>query len=152
MRRHNNMRTWTAKPNEVEKKWWVVDASGQTLGRLATEIAQTLRGKNKPEYTPHVDTGDFVVVLNSEKIAIKGRKASQKMYYKHTGYFGGLKETSYKDMLSKNPAFIIENAVKGMLPKNKLSEQIIKKLKVYAGSEHPHDAQNPQLMNLKESI
>ena len=146
------MRTWTAKPNEVERKWWVVDASGQTLGRLATQIAQTLRGKDKPQYTPHVDTGDFVVVLNSDKIAIKGRKASQKMYYRHTGYFGGLKETTYKDMLEKNPTFIIENAVKGMLPKNKLSEQIIKKLKVYAGSEHPHDAQNPQLMNVKESI
>ena len=146
------MRTWTAKPNEVERKWWVVDASGQTLGRLATQIAQTLRGKDKPQFTPHVDTGDFVVVLNSDKIAIKGRKASQKMYCRHTGYFGGLKETTYKDMLEKNPTFIVENAVKGMLPKNKLSEQIIKKLKVYAGSEHPHDAQNPQLMNVKESI
>lgn len=145
------MKTWNAKPNEVERKWWVVDATGQTLGRLATQIATTLRGKDKPQFTPHVDAGDFVVVLNSEKINIKGNKASDKMYYRHTGYFGGLKETTYKDMLEKDPAFIIQNAVKGMLPKNKLSNQIIKKLKVYRGTEHPHDAQNPQLMTLKES-
>jgi len=145
------MKTWNAKPNEVERKWWVVDADGQTLGRLATQIATTLRGKDKPQFTPHVDTGDFVVVLNSEKINIKGNKASDKMYYRHTGFFGGLKETTYKDMLEKDPGFIIENAVKGMLPKNKLSNQIIKKLKVYRGAEHPHSAQNPQLMTLKES-
>jgi len=145
------MKTWNAKPNEVERKWWVVDATGQTLGRLATQIAMTLRGKDKPQFTPHVDTGDFVVVLNSEKINIKGNKASDKMYYRHTGFFGGLKETTYKDMLEKNPDFVIQNAVKGMLPKNKLSNQIIKKLKIYRGTEHPHDAQNPQLMTLKES-
>lgn len=145
------MKTWNAKPNEVDRKWWVVDATDQTLGRLATQIATTLRGKDKPQYTPHVDTGDFVVVLNSEKINIKGNKASDKMYYRHTGFFGGLKETTYKDMLEKDPGFIIQNAVKGMLPKNKLSNQIIKKLKVYRGTEHPHDAQNPQLMTLKES-
>ena len=145
------MKTWNAKPNEVERKWWVVDATDQTLGRLATQIATTLRGKDKPQYTPHVDTGDFVVVLNSEKINIKGNKASDKMYYRHTGFFGGLKETTYKEMLDKDPGFIIQNAVQGMLPKNKLSNQIIKKLKVYRGTEHPHDAQNPQLMTLKES-
>ena len=145
------MKTWNAKPNEVERKWWVVDATGQTLGRLATQIATTLRGKDKPQFTPHVDTGDFVVVLNSDKINIKGNKAFDKMYYRHTGYFGGLKETTYKDMLEKDPDFIIQNAVKGMLPKNKLSNQIIKKLKIYRGTEHPHDAQNPQLMTLKES-
>ena len=144
------MKTWNAKPNEVERKWWVMDATDQTLGRLATQIATTLRGKDKPQYTPHVDTGDFVVVLNSEKISIKGNKSSNKMYYRHTGYFGGLKETTYKDMLEKDPNFIIQNAVKGMLPKNKLSNQIIKKLKIYRGTEHPHDAQNPQLMTLKE--
>jgi large subunit ribosomal protein L13 len=145
------MKTWNAKPQEVERKWWVVDATNQTLGRLATQIATTLRGKDKPQFTPHVDTGDFVVVLNSEKINIKGSKASDKMYYRHTGYFGGLKETTYKEMLEKDPGFIIQNAVKGMLPKNKLSNQIIKKLKVYKGSEHPHDTQKPQLMTLKES-
>ena len=145
------MKTWNAKPNEVERKWWVIDASGQTLGRLATQIATTLRGKDKPQFTPHVDTGDFVVVLNSEKINIKGNKASDKMYYRHTGYFGGLKETTYKDMLKKDPGFVIQNAVKGMLPKNKLSNQIIKKLKIYRDSEHPHNAQNPRLMTLKES-
>lgn len=145
------MKTWNAKPNEVERKWWVVDASGQTLGRLATQIATTLRGKDKPQFTPHVDAGDFVVVLNSEKINIKGNKANDKMYYRHTGYFGGLKETTYKEMLEKDPGFIIQNAVKGMLPKNKLSNQIIKKLKIYRGTEHPHDSQKPQLMTLKES-
>lgn len=145
------MKTWNAKPQEVERKWWVVDATDQTLGRLATQIAMTLRGKDKPQFTPHIDTGDFVVVLNSEKINIKGNKANSKMYYRHTGFFGGLKETTYKDMLDKDPGFIIQNAVKGMLPKNKLSNQIIKKLKIYKGSDHPHDSQQPQLMSLKES-
>ncbi|MGH1468814.1 MAG: 50S ribosomal protein L13 [Bdellovibrionales bacterium] len=145
------MKTWNAKPNEIERKWWIVDATGKTLGRLSTEIAQTLRGKNKPQYTPHVDTGDFVVVINSEKIKVNGKKAEQKTYFRHTGYFGGIKETSYKEMLEKNPDRIITKAVEGMLPKNILSSQIIKKLKVYAGSEHPHAAQKPELLTLKES-
>jgi large subunit ribosomal protein L13 len=145
------MKTWNAKPNEIERKWWIVDATGKTLGRLSTEIAQTLRGKNKPTFTPHVDTGDFVVVINSEKIKVKGNKADQKVYYRHTGYFGGIKETSYKEMLESHPERIITKAVEGMLPKNILSSQIIKKLKVYAGTEHPHAAQKPELLTLKES-
>lgn len=145
------MKTWIAKPNEVERKWWIVDAKGKTLGRMATEIANKLRGKDKPQFTPHVDTGDFVVVLNSKDIVLKGNKADQKMYYRHTGYFGGLKETSYKEMLEKNPETIIEKAVKGMLPQNKLANQIIKKLKVYPGTDHPHAAQKPELLTLKES-
>lgn len=145
------MKTWNAKPQEVEQKWWLVDATDKTLGRLATEIATKLRGKDKPQFTPHVDTGDFVVVLNSKNIKLKGNKASQKMYYKHSGYFGGLKETSFKEMLEKNPEDVITKAVEGMLPKNKLSTQVIKKLKVYPGSEHPHAAQKPELLTLKES-
>lgn len=145
------MKTWNAKPQEVEQKWWLVDATDKTLGRLATEIATKLRGKDKPQYTPHVDTGDFVVVLNSKDIKLKGKKASQKMYYRHTGYFGGLKETSFKEMLEKKPEDIITKAVAGMLPKNKLASQIIKKLKVYPGAEHPHAAQKPELLNIKES-
>lgn len=145
------MKTWNAKPQEVEQKWWIVDATDKTLGRLATEIAVKLRGKDKPQFTPHVDTGDFVVVLNSKDIKIKGNKSLSKKYYRHTGYFGGLKEVSYKEMLEKNPEKIITTAVEGMLPKNKLSAQVIKKLKVYPGSEHPHAAQKPELLNLKES-
>ncbi len=144
------MKTWTAKPNEIKRKWWVVDATGKTLGRLSTEIAQTLRGKNKPEFTPHVDVGDFVVVINSKKVKINGNKAEQKTYFRHTGYFGGIKETSYKEMLKNHPDRIIINAVKGMLPKNILSSQVIKKLKVYADSKHPHSAQKPELLTLKE--
>lgn len=145
------MKTWNAKPNEIERKWWIVDATDKTLGRLSTEIAQTLRGKNKPQFTPHVDTGDFVIVINSEKIRVRGNKADQKVYYRHTGYFGGLKETSYKEMLKKQPERILTKAVEGMLPKNILSSQIIKKLKVYSGTEHPHEAQKPELFTLKES-
>jgi large subunit ribosomal protein L13 len=145
------MKTWTAKPLELDRKWWIVDATDKTLGRLATEIADTLRGKNKPQFTPHVDTGDFVVVLNSKKIKVKGNKAEQKSYFRHTGYFGGIKETSYKEMLENTPERIITNAVEGMIPKNKLGAQIIKKLKVYPGSEHPHSAQKPELLTTKES-
>lgn len=144
------MRTWTAKPLEIDRKWWIVDATDKTLGRLATEIADTLRGKNKPQYTPHIDTGDFVVVLNAKKIRVKGNKAEQKSYFRHTGYFGGIKETSYKEMLENTPERIISNAVEGMLPKNKLASQIITKLKVYPGSEHPHNAQKPELLTTKE--
>lgn len=138
------MKTWNAKAADRQDKWWLVDAEGKTLGRMATEIAMVLRGKHKPTFTPNVDTGDFVVVINPEKVLVKGRKSEQKIYYRHTGFFGGLKETSFKQMLEKKPEEIIQNAVKGMLPRNKLSSQIIKKLKVYRGSEHPHDAQNPQ--------
>lgn len=143
------MKTWNAKAADRQDKWWLVDAEGKTLGRMASEIAMVLRGKHKPTFTPNVDTGDFVVVINPEKILVKGRKSEQKIYYRHTGHFGGLKETSFKEMLDKKPEDIIETAVKGMLPKNKLSSQIIKKLKVYRGSEHPHDAQNPQPLALK---
>ncbi len=138
------MKTWNAKAADRQDKWWLVDAEGKTLGRMATEIAMILRGKHKPTFTPNVDTGDFVVVINPEKVVVKGRKSEQKIYYRHTGFFGGLKETSFKEMLKNKPEEIVQNAVKGMLPRNKLSSQIIKKLKVYRGSEHPHDAQNPQ--------
>ncbi len=142
------MKTWTAKPEEIPQKWWVVDASGKTLGRLATEIASVLRGKNKPEYTPHVDTGDFVVVLNSEKIALKGKKMDQKKYYRHTGYFGSLKETTARELLAKKPEQLVTKAVTGMLPRNRLARQQIKKLKVYVGSEHPHEAQQPKPLEI----
>lgn len=145
------MKTWNAKASDRQEKWWVVDAEGKTLGRMASEIAKVLRGKNKPTFTPNVDTGDFVVVVNPEKVLIKGRKSEQKIYFRHTGFFGGLKETSFKQMLEKKPENIIQEAVKGMLPKNKLSSQIIKKLKVYRGSTHPHEAQNPEILALKNS-
>lgn len=143
------MKTWIAKAADRQEKWWVVDAEGKTLGRMATEIAMVLRGKHRPTFTPNVDTGDFVVVVNPEKIVLKGKKAEQKIYYRHTGFFGGIKETSFKEMLAKKPEEIVETAVKGMLPKNKLSSQIIKKLKVYRGPNHPHDAQNPQTLEVK---
>jgi large subunit ribosomal protein L13 len=133
-----------ARPLEVERKWYVVDAEGQTLGRLATEIATVLRGKNKPQYTPHVDTGDFVVVVNAEKVVVTGRKAEQKVYRRHSGYPGGLKETSYEQMMERRPTEILRRAVKGMMPKNRLARQQLRKLKIYAGPEHPHAAQNPQ--------
>jgi large subunit ribosomal protein L13 len=138
------MKSYMARPLEVERKWYVVDAEGQTLGRLATEIATILRGKNKPQYTPHVDTGDFVVVVNAEKVAVTGRKAEQKVYRRHSGYPGGLKETSYEQMMERRPTEILRRAVKGMMPKNRLARQQLRKLKIYAGPEHPHAAQNPQ--------
>jgi large subunit ribosomal protein L13 len=143
------MKTWNAKAADRQDKWWIVDAEGKTLGRMATEIAMVLRGKHKPTFTPNVDTGDFVVVINPEKVLVKGRKSEQKIYYRHTGFFGGLKETSFKEMLAKKPEDIVQTAVKGMLPKNKLTSQIIKKLKIYRGSAHPHEAQNPQPLALK---
>jgi len=133
-----------ARPLEVERKWYVVDAEGKTLGRLATEIARILRGKNKPQYTPHVDVGDFVVVVNAEKVVVTGRKAEQKVYRRHSGYPGGMKETSYEQMLERRPTEILRKAVYGMMPKTRLARQQFKKLKVYAGPEHPHAAQNPQ--------
>ena len=138
------MKSYMARPLEVERKWYVVDAEGQTLGRLATEIARILRGKNKPQYTPHVDTGDFVVVVNAEKVVVTGRKAEQKVYYRHTGYPGGLRETSYEVMLGRKPTEILRKAVRGMMPKTRLGRQQLRKLKIYAGPEHPHEAQNPQ--------
>jgi large subunit ribosomal protein L13 len=137
-----------AKPEEIERQWYVVDATGQTLGRLATRIAEILRGKHKAIYTPHVDTGDYVIVINAEKIHLTGKKWEQKKYYRHSGYPGGLKETTYDKLLQKKPEFIIEKAVKGMIPHNKLGRQMIKKLKVYAGPEHPHQAQQPKELEL----
>ena len=137
-------KTWTAKPGEITRRWYVVDAEGQTLGRLATRIADTLRGKNKPEYTPHVDTGDFVVVVNAEKIHVTGSKLDQKMYHRHSGYPGGLRSRTLREQLERRPTEVIRKAVKGMLPRNKLASAQINKLKVYAGPEHPHAAQNPE--------
>ena len=137
------MKTFSLKNTEVERSWVIFDASDKVLGRFATKIADKLRGKDKPTYTPHVDGGDFVVVINAEKLKVTGNKAEQKKYYKHSLYPGGLKEKSYQEVLENNPERIIENAVKGMLPKNKLGKSMIKKLKVYSGSEHPHESQNP---------
>ena len=138
------MKTWNAKTHEVERRWYVVDAEGQTLGRLATRIADTLRGKRKPEYTPHVDTGDFVVVVNAEKIGVTGKKREDKIYYRHSGYPGGLRSRSLREELNRRPTEVLRKAVKGMLPRNRLARQQINKLKIYAGPEHPHVAQNPQ--------
>ena len=144
------MKTYTAKPGEIARDWYVVDAEGQTLGRLATQIADTLRGKRKPVYTPHVDTGDFVVVVNAEKIVVTGNKLDQKRYYRHSGYPGGLKSRSLRDQLERRPTEVLRVAVRGMLPKNKLARQQITKLKIYAGPEHPHESQNPQPLNLEQ--
>jgi large subunit ribosomal protein L13 len=138
------MKTWNAKNDEIERRWYVVDAEGQTLGRLATRIADTLRGKRKPEYTPHVDTGDFVVVVNAEKIFVTGKKREEKIYYRHSGYPGGLRERTLGEELERRPTEVLRKAVKGMLPRNRLARQQINKLKIYAGPEHPHVAQNPQ--------
>ncbi len=137
------MRTYSAKPGEVERHWYVVDASEHTLGRLAVTIADVLRGKHKPQFTPHVDTGDFVIVLNASKIRLTGRKLDQKHYYHYTGYAGGLKSVDARTVRQDDPERMLQQAVKGMLPKNRLSRQLIKKLKVYGGEDHPHAAQNP---------
>jgi large subunit ribosomal protein L13 len=137
------MRTVSAKKEEVTRQWYVVDAEGQTLGRLSTEIANRLRGKHKASFTPHVDTGDYVVVINAEKVKVTGRKAQDKMYYHHTGFPGGIKSISFEKLVDKAPERIIEVAVKGMMPKNKLSRAMLAKLKIYAGSKHPHEAQQP---------
>jgi large subunit ribosomal protein L13 len=138
------MKSYMARPQQVERKWYVVDAEGRTLGRLATEIARLLRGKTKPQYTPHVDTGDFVVVVNADRVNVTGRKAEQKLYRRHTGYPGGLKEVSYETMMDRKPAEILRKAVYGMMPKTRLARQQFKKLKIYAGPEHPHEAQTPE--------
>ncbi len=138
------MKTYTAKPGEIQREWFLVDAEGQTLGRLATRIADTLRGKGKPAYTPHVDTGDFVVVVNAEKIAVTGSKLDTKIYYRHTGYPGGIKQRTLREQLDRRPTEVIRKAVKGMLPKNKLASRQLTKLKIYAGPDHPHAAQEPK--------
>ncbi|MGI6421570.1 MAG: 50S ribosomal protein L13 [Syntrophomonadaceae bacterium] len=138
-----------AKPAEVERKWYVIDASGQTLGRLSSEVASILRGKHKADYTPHVDTGDYVIVINAQEIKLTGDKLNQKMFRYHTGYPGGLKEMDYRTLLQKKPEKAIEAAVKGMLPHNRLGNKMYKKLKVYRGSEHPHQAQKPEIRQLR---
>lgn len=140
------MKTYMANPDKLEKKWYVVDASGMVLGRLASEVASVLRGKNKPEFTPNVDTGDYVVVINAEKIKVTGRKLDQKIYYRHSDYVGSLKETTLREMLAKHPERVIEFAVKGMLPKGPLGREMMTKLHVYAGAEHPHAAQKPEVL------
>ena len=140
------MKTWNAKPAEVERRWYLVDAEGETLGRLATRIADLLRGKGKPTYTPHVDTGDFVVVVNAEKIAVTGKKLEQKRYYRHSGYPGGLRSRTLASQLERRPTEVIRSAVKGMLPRNKLGRAQIGKLKIYAGPDHPHQAQQPEAL------
>jgi len=142
------MKSFSAKPHEVRREWLVVDATGKNLGRLASEIARRLRGKHKPEFTPHVDTGDYIVVINAEKIAVTGRKMTDKMYHHHTGYIGNLKSISLEQQLQKHPERVIGSAVKGMLPKNPLGRAMFRKLKVYAGSQHPHEAQQPRALEL----
>lgn len=143
------MKTYVAKPAEVERKWYVIDASNQTLGRLSSEVAAILRGKHKPIYTPHVDTGDFVIIINAEKIQLTGDKLNQKMYRTYSGYPGGLKEMDYRTLLQKKPEKAIETAVKGMLPHNRLGDKMFKKLKVYRGGAHPHQAQKPEVRELR---
>ena len=138
------MKSYIAKPAEVERKWNVIDAEDKTLGKIASEVASILRGKKKPIYTPHVDTGDYVIVINAEKVRVPGKKEEQKIYKSHSGYPGGLKETTLRELRAKKPEEIIRHAVKGMMPKGKLGRQMFKKLKVYAGPEHPHTAQNPE--------
>ena len=140
------MKKVMASPATIERKWYVVDAEGQTLGRLASEIAKVLRGKNKAIFTPHIDTGDYVIVINAEKIKVTGKKMDQKIYYRHSDYVGGMKETTLKEMLNKHPERVIEFAVKGMLPKGPLGRQMYKKLFVYAGADHKHEAQKPEVL------
>ena len=143
------MKTYTAKPGEIQRDWYVVDAEGQTLGRLATRIADQLRGKGKPQYTPHVDTGDFVIVVNAEKIHVTGQKLDQKLYHRHSGYPGGLRTRTLREQLDRQPTEVLRKAVKGMLPRNRLARQQLTKLKVYAGPQHPHEAQAPQPLEVK---
>ena len=142
------MKTFSAKAESVERDWYVVDAEGKTLGRLATEVALRLRGKHKPEYTPHVDTGDYIVVVNAEKVAVTGNKATKKIYYSHTEYPGGIKDINFQQLINKAPERVIQSAVKGMLPRGPLGREMFRKLKIYAGSEHPHAAQQPQTLDL----
>ena len=142
------MKTFSAKAEEVQRDWFVVDAEEKTLGRLASKIAHRLRGKHKAEYTPHVDTGDYIVVINAEKVKVTGAKATDKMYHHHTGYPGGIKSISFEKLIDKAPERVLQRAVKGMLPRNPLGRAMFKKLKVYAGAEHPHAAQQPQALNI----
>ena len=142
------MKTFVAKPESVKRDWYIVDAEGKTLGRIATEIASRLRGKHKPEYTPHVDTGDYIVVINAEKVRVTGAKTTDKMYYSHSGYMGGIKSISFDKLIAKKPEMIIELAVKGMLPRGPLGRAMYRKLKVYAGAEHKHAAQQPQVLDI----
>ena len=142
------MKTFVAKPETVKRDWYVVDAEGKTLGRLATEIARRLRGKHKPEYTPHVDTGDYIVVVNAEKVAVTGNKAQDKMYYSHTGFPGGIKSISFEKLIAKKSEMVIQKAVKGMLPRGPLGRAMFRKLKVYAGAEHNHNAQQPKQLDI----
>ncbi|WP_334471817.1 50S ribosomal protein L13 [Arsenophonus sp. PmNCSU2021_1] len=142
------MKTFTAKPETVKRGWYVVDADGKTLGRLATEIARRLRGKHKAEYTPHVDTGDYIIVVNAKKVAVTGNKREDKIYYRHTGYIGGIKQATFEEMIARHPERVIEIAVKGMLPKGPLGRAMYRKMKVYAGSDHNHAAQQPQVLDI----
>ena len=142
------MKSFMASPSTVERKWYVVDAEGKTLGRLASEVANVLRGKNKPTYTPHIDTGDYVIVVNAEKIQVTGKKLDQKIYYHHSEYVGGMKEATLREMMQKKPEFVITHAVKGMLPKGPLGRQMLKKLHEYAGPEHNHAAQKPETLDI----
>lgn len=143
------MKTYMAKGETVERNWYVIDAEGQVLGRLASQVASILRGKNKPIFTPHVDTGDFVIIINAEKIVLTGNKLDQKMHQHHTGYIGGLKSVPYRQLIEKKPEFVIYEAVRRMMPKGPLGRKMLRKLRVYAGSEHNHQAQNPQVLELK---
>lgn len=144
------MSTYMASASNIERKWYVVDAADYTLGRLASQVAAVLRGKNKPTYTPHIDTGDYVIVINADKIKVTGKKLDQKIYYNHSDYVGGMKETTLKEMLAKKPEYVIDHAVKGMLPKGPLGRQMFTKLHVYAGAEHGHEAQKPEVLEIKE--
>jgi len=148
MKLNKSNKTFLPQKDAVDKKWWLVDADGVVLGRLATRVADILRGKDKATYTPFFDTGDFVIIVNADKIKLTGNKEEQKMYYRHSGYLGGLKETTYKHMMAKHPERIVTHAVRGMLPKNKLNRKILKKLKVFAGSEHKHRAQKPETLKV----
>jgi large subunit ribosomal protein L13 len=142
------MKTFSANPDKVAREWYIVDASDKVLGRLAADIAHRLRGKHKPEYTPHVDTGDYIVVVNAEKVAVTGNKANAKKYYRHTGHPGGIKETSFREMIENHPTRVLETAVKGMMPRNKLGRAMFAKLKVYAGESHRHEAQQPKVLEI----
>ena len=142
------MKTFTAKPEGVTRDWFVVDAAGKTLGRISTEIALRLRGKHKPEYTPHVDTGDYIIVVNADKVTVTGNKAKNKKYYSHSGFPGGIKEITFEKLLEKKPEMVLETAIKGMLPKGPLGRAMFRKLKVYAGAEHQHAAQQPQVLDI----
>lgn len=144
------MKSYMANPSTIERKWFIVDATGHTLGRLASEVANVLRGKNKPVFTPHVDTGDYVIIINAEKIKVTGKKLDQKIYYNHSDYVGGMKETTLKAMLAKKSTYVVEHAVKGMLPKGPLGRQMMSKLHVYAGENHGHEAQKPEVLEIKE--